>query len=61
MGFFGKLVSATVKTALTPLTVVSDTINVITGQEPTDTISLLGSALEDAVESLEDLADGDMI
>jgi len=53
MGFLGNLISATVKTALTPLAVAKDAVNVIVGEEATSTkehISSIGNDLEDMIE-----------
>jgi len=33
MGFFSSIVGATIKTALTPLAVVKDVVNVVSGEE----------------------------
>ena len=61
MGFLSKIFSATVKTVLTPVAVVKDAINVVTGEEPEATKELLESAAEDVKEATEDLADGDAL
>ena len=53
MGFFSSIISATVKTALTPIAVVKDTVSVVAGEEPTATANLVDSALDD----LEDAVD----
>lgn len=53
MGFFSSLVSATVKTALTPLAVVKDAVNVVTGEEADATKELLKSAGEDIEDAFE--------
>jgi hypothetical protein len=55
MGFFSNIISATVKTALTPLAVVKDVVNVATGNEPEATKNLLNSAGKDLKEVGEDL------
>lgn len=34
MGFFSNIISATVKTVLTPVAVVKDVVDVTTGEEP---------------------------
>lgn len=52
MGFFSSIFSATVKTALTPLAVVKDAVNVVTGDEPDTTKKLIESAGEDVEEAL---------
>lgn len=41
MGFFSNIISATVKVALTPVSVVVDAVNVVTGNEPDTTKDLL--------------------
>jgi hypothetical protein len=61
MGFFSNLISATVKTALTPIAVVKDVVNVATGEDADATKSLLESAGDDVKEATDDLADGEMI
>ncbi len=48
MGFLTNLISATVKTALTPIAVVKDVVYVATGNEPENTKQLLKSAAKDA-------------
>ncbi len=47
MGFFSSIISAAVKTALTPVAVVKDVVNVATGEEPDATKDLLESVVED--------------
>mgnify|MGYP007069479685 CR=1 FL=1 len=44
MGFLTNLISATVKTALTPVAIVKDMVDVATGSEPENTKKLLKSA-----------------
>lgn len=61
MGFFSGMFSAAVKTALTPLAIVKDAVNVVTGQEVDDTKKLLESAGDDVKEATDDLADGEVI
>lgn len=61
MGFLSQLLSATVKTALTPIAVLKDAVNVATGKEPDATKTLLESAGEDVVNSVEDLSDGEVL
>jgi len=58
MGFLGKLLSATVKTAVTPLAVLKD---ISEAGENNTTGEILDSALEDLGDSLEDLKDGNLI
>lgn len=53
--FISDVASATVKIALTPIAVVKDTIDVVTGQEPEATKELIKSAgndLEDAANKI---------
>ena len=54
MGFFSSIVSATIKTALTPLAVVKDAVNIATGQEADATKNLLSSAGEDLEDAVDD-------
>lgn len=61
MGFLSNMFSAAVKTALTPVAVVKDAVNVVTGEEPDATKNLLSSAAEDVAEATEDLGDGDVL
>ena len=58
MGFFSDIISATVKTALTPIAVVKDAVNVVTGEEPDTTKSLLQSAIEDAESAMDEITGG---
>ena len=60
MGFFSNIISATVKTALTPVAVVKDVVNVATGEEANATKKLVKSAGEDAADAVDDLVDGEM-
>lgn len=61
MGFLTNVLSATVKTALTPIAVAKDVINVATGEEIDSTKSLLESAKDDIEESFEDIGDGEFL
>ena len=61
MGFLSGMFSAVVKTALTPVAVVKDAVNVVTGDEPDTTKSLLESAAEDVSDAADDLGDGEML
>lgn len=61
MGFFSNLISATVKTALTPIAIVKDAANIVSGEDADTTKELLESAGEDLADAADDLADGDMI
>lgn len=55
MGFFSKLISATVKTALTPIAVVKDAVNVVIGEEADTTKDLLESAVEDVKDAMDEI------
>lgn len=61
MGFFSKLISATVKTALTPMAVVKDAVNVVIGEEADTTKELLESAAEDVKKAGDDAENGDIL
>lgn len=61
MGFLSSLTSAIVKTALTPIAVVKDATNIVTGEDDDATKSLLESAAEDVAQSIDDLADGEVL
>lgn len=60
MGFLSNLVSATLKTALTPVAVVKDVVNVVKGEEADSTKNLLNSAGEDLKDAGDDLVDGNV-
>ena len=60
MGFLSNLVSATVKTALTPVAVVKDVVKVVKGEEADSTKNLLNSAGEDLKDAGDDLVDGNV-
>lgn len=61
MGFLSGMFSAVVKTALTPVAIVKDAVNVVTGEESDATKSLLESAAEDVSDAVDDLGDGEML
>jgi hypothetical protein len=61
MGFLGGMFSAVVKTVLTPVAIVKDAVNVVTGKEADATKSLLQSAAEDVSEATDNLADGEVL
>lgn len=58
MGFISNLVSATLKTAITPVAVVKNVANIIQGEEVESTKDLIESACEDLGQSLDDLSNG---
>lgn len=59
MGFLTNIVSATIKTALTPVAVVKDVVNVAVGEDADATKNLLESAREDASDAIDNLGDGE--
>lgn len=61
MGFFSNLLSATVKTALTPVAVLKDVANVATGEEPCATKKLLNSAVQDINDATDDLGESNLL
>ena len=61
MGFLTNVLSATIKTALTPIAVAKDVVNIATGEEVDSTKSLLESAKEDVEEGFEDIGDGEFL
>jgi hypothetical protein len=60
MGFFSNIISATVKTVLTPVAIVKDVVNVATGEDADATNNLLSSAQGDASDAIDDLGDGEL-
>jgi hypothetical protein len=61
MGFLSGMFSAVVKTALTPVAIVKDAVNVVTGAEADATKQLLSYAADDASEATDDLVDGEFL
>lgn len=61
MGFLSGMLSAVVKTALTPIAIIKDATNVLTGEDADTTKSLLGSAAEDISDAGDDLCDGEIL
>lgn len=61
MGFLSKLTSAVVKTALTPVAITKDVVNVLSDNEANATKALLEIAAKDLEESADDLADGEVL
>jgi hypothetical protein len=53
MGFFGDIISATVKIGLTPVAIVKDVVNVATGEEADATKDLLDSAASDIEDAFD--------
>jgi hypothetical protein len=61
MGFLTNMISATVKTVLTPVAVVKDVVNIATGEEADATKNLLSSAAEDVADAADELGDGEFL
>ena len=55
MGFLTGMFSAVVKMALSPVAIVKDVANVAIGEDVDATKSLLGSAMDDAEDAMDDL------
>lgn len=58
MGFFSDILSATVKTALIPVAVIKDAVDVAKGEDPDNTKSLLQSAGEDLSDAVDEITGG---
>ena len=58
MGFFSDILSATVKTVLTPIAIVKDAVDIVKGKEPNNTKSLLQSAGEDLSDAIDEVTGG---
>jgi len=61
MGFLSGMFSAVVKTALTPIAIVKDVVNIVTDEEANATKKLLESASNDVSEATDDLGDGEVL
>jgi hypothetical protein len=61
MGFLSSIIGATVKTVLTPVAVVKDAVNIISGESPDSTKELLESIVNDLSEGVGDLGDGEVL
>lgn len=61
MGFLSDIFSATVKTALTPVAVIKDTVNILTSEEADAVKNLIESAVEDVEEAFDSLGDGEIL
>lgn len=60
MGFLANTFSAIVKTALTPVAVIKDVANVLTGDEATSTKNHVKSIGDDISDATDDLCDGEL-
>lgn len=61
MSFFSNIISVSVKIALTPVAILKDGYEVVTGEEPDNTKKLLESASDDVKEGLNDIWEGDLL
>jgi hypothetical protein len=61
MGFLSSIIGATVKTVLTPVAIVKDAVNIISGESPDSTKELLESIVNDLSEGVGDLGDGEIL
>jgi hypothetical protein len=61
MGFLSSIIGATVKTVLTPVAVVKDALNIVSGDSPDSTKELLESIVNELSEGFDDLGDGEII
>lgn len=61
MSLFNNLISATIKTALTPVALIADVVHVINGEEPTSTINMVVSATEDVKDGISQGIEGDIL
>jgi hypothetical protein len=61
MGFLTNMISATIKTVLTPVAIVKDVVNIATGEEADATKNLLSSAAEDVADAADELGDGEFL
>lgn len=57
MGFFGKMIGAAVKVAVTPVAVVKDVVDVAQGDTPNNTSNLIDSAIDDVADAFNDLTE----
>ena len=55
MGFLSNLVSATVKTVITPVAIVKDVVNVVTGEEADSTKKHIESIADDVEDAFDDI------
>lgn len=61
MGFLSGIFGAVVDVALTPIAVVKDAVNVVTGEEVTATKDLIEDAGKNVTDAVDDLADGEIL
>ncbi len=61
MGFLTEMLSSVVKITLTPIAIVKDAANVVTGKEVDATKALIQSASEDVMDAVDNLCDGEFL
>ena len=61
MGLLGNLISAAIKTTLTPVALIADVVHVIKDERPTSTVNILKSAIEDVKDGVEQGVEGDIV
>jgi hypothetical protein len=59
MGFLSEMLSATVKTVLTPVAIAKDVVNIATSKDVDATEKLISSAVEDVEDAVGDFREGD--
>jgi hypothetical protein len=55
MGFFDNIISAAVKTVITPIALVKDVANVVTGEEVNSTKKHIESITDDVEDAFNDI------
>ena len=55
MGFFDNIISAAVKTVITPIAIVKDVANVVTGEEVNSTKKHINSIADDVEDAFDDI------
>jgi hypothetical protein len=55
MGFFDNIISAAVKTIITPVAIVKDVVNVVIDEEADSTKKHVGSIIDDVEDALDDI------
>lgn len=61
MSLLTNILSAAIKTALVPVAIVRDVVDVATGETPEATMKTIDSAMSDVKDGMDDLADGELL
>jgi hypothetical protein len=61
MSFISSIISATVKTAMIPVAVVSDVVDLAAAEQPKATATTVTSAIDDLKEGFTKAIEGDII